>query len=218
MTVTEQSGLALSRAAALDQFRGYDRLSVRQKKRWLEILLSFEFKNRYQVFDQSQQAVLEVAEVGDGIWPLLGRLFLGPFRPFTAEVTDLGASRVALRLNRRFRFIFHRLEVQAGSGESLGAIEMRWSWFRRIYDIQDATGRVVAQLYGPFLRPWTFEVRVGDRVVGQIQKRWSGLGKELFTDADNFGVDLHSLDDAALKVLVFAATVLVDVVHFEAAK
>jgi uncharacterized protein YxjI len=216
--VTEQSSLTLSRAAALDKFRGYDRLSVRQKKKWLEILLSFELKNRYQVFDQSQQAVLEVAEVGSGIWPLLGRLFLGPFRAFTAEVTDLSVGRVALRLHRRFRFIFHRLEVKAATGESLGAIEMRWSWLRRIYDIQDATGRVVAQLYGPFLKPWTFEVRVGDRVVGQIQKRWSGLGKELFTDADNFGVDLAGLEDPALKVLVFAATVLVDVVHFEAAK
>lgn len=216
--MTEQAGLTLTRAAALDRFRGYDRLSVRQKKKWLEILLSFELKNRYQVFDQSQQAVLEVAEVGDGFLPFLGRMFLGPLRAFSAEVTDLAAGRVALRLHRRFRFIFHRLEVESGSGEKLGAIERRWSWLRKIYDVEDAQGRVVARLFGPILRPWTFELQVNEQVVGQIQKRWSGLGKELFTDADNFGVDLHGVTDPNLKALAFAATVLIDVVHFERAK
>ena len=53
---------------------------------------------------------------------------------------------------------------------------------------------------------------------GAIVKRWSGWGKELFTDADNFGVDVAGLEDPKLKALVFAATVLIDVVHQERAK
>ena len=52
---------------------------------------------------------------------------------------------------------------------------------------------------------------------GTIRKRWSGLAKEVFTDADDFGVELAGLAPE-LKVLAFAATVLLDVVHFERAK
>src|SRR5829696_5204065 len=69
-------------------FATYQRLTVRQKKRWMEILLSFEMKNRYEVFDQSQRPVLVVQEEGSGFLSLLKRIFLGPSRPFTAAVTD----------------------------------------------------------------------------------------------------------------------------------
>jgi hypothetical protein len=57
-----------------------------------------------------------------------------------------------------------------------------------------------------------------DCEVGLVQKRWSGLANEMFTDADNFGVDLSGVTDPRLKLLAFAAVVLIDIVHFEKAK
>jgi len=201
-----------------NRFARYDRLSVRQRKRWWEILLSFEMRNSYDVFDQTQQPVLHVQELGTGFGAFIKRVFLGPLRPFRAEVRDTGDQQPVLALRRPFRFIFHRLEVSTTGGERVGAIQRRWSWIRRIYVIEDAQGRVVADLFGPFLRPWTFEVRVNEQVQGTIAKRWSGLAKEMFTDADNFGVDLVRLPDPQLRALAFAATVLIDVVHFERAK
>ena len=200
------------------RFAGYERLSVRQRKRWLEILLSFEMKNSYDVYDEEQQPVLRVREQGSGFVSFLKRVFLGPLRPFTALVTDLGSEELVLDLRRPFRFLFHRLEVRSGSGELLGAIQKRWSWIRRIYDIEDAGGQAVARLFGPILKPWTFEIHVQDQVKGAIRKRWSGFAKEMFTDADNFGVDLAGVSDPHLRLLAFAATVLIDVVHFERAK
>ena len=200
------------------RFAKYERLTVRQRKRWFEILLSFELRNAYDVYDQSQMPVLRVREGGSGLGALFKRLFLGPFRPFQAAVLDLGTEAPVLHLRRPFRFIFHRLEVTTPEGEHLGAIQRRWSWLRRIYVIEDAQGQVVADLFGPILRPWTFEVRVGEEVRGVIRKRWSGLLKETFSDADNFGVELGTLGEPQLKVLTFAATVLIDVVHFERSK
>lgn len=213
-----QSALVPSRRRDLASvFASFQRLTVRQRKRWAEILLSFEMKNRYEVFDQTQRAVLHVGEEGSGFLSFLKRVFLGPSRPFTASVTDLGQSEVWMRLRRPFRFIFHRLEVQDAHGAPVGAIQKKWSWIRRIYQVEDARGQVVAELFGPILKPWTFEIRVRGQTRGAIRKRWSGWGKEFFTDADNFGVDLANLDPD-LKVLAFAATVLIDVVHFERSK
>jgi uncharacterized protein YxjI len=200
------------------RFARYQRLTVRQKKRWVEILLSFEVKNTYDVFDERGEPALRVREQGNGFLSLLKRLLLGPMRPFHVLVSDVNTGQALLDLHRPFRFIFHRLEVRGAQSEPIGAIEKKWSWIRRIYHIEDRAGRVIAQLFGPILRPWTFEIRQGDRVLGMVQKKWTGLGKEIFTDADNFGVDLARVEDPRLKLLAFAAVVLIDIVHFERAK
>jgi uncharacterized protein YxjI len=212
---------SLTKPAAHDlatRFGAYRRLTVRQRKRWLEMLLSFEMKNAYDVYDDNQMPVLRVREQGSGFLSLLKRAFLGPVRPFTATVEDLGTQALVLALRRPFRFFLHRLEITTPDGQALGTIERRWSWLRRIYVITDATGNEVADIFGPLLRPWTFEIRVGGQVRGTIRKQWSGLLKEAFSDADNFGVDIAEVGDATLKALAFCATVLIDVVHFERKK
>ena len=203
--------------AVTDRFGGFDVLTVRQRKKWAEILLSFEMKNQYDVF-QGGAAVLRVAEQGEGVGAFFRRVVLGPMRPFEAHVVDAQTGAVLLKLRRPWRWVFHRLEVFSGDDQPLGAVEKRWSWVRRIYSILGPNGQQVGDIFGPFLRPWTFEVRNPGGVIGSIQKKWSGLGKEMFTDADNFGVDLQMISDPMLKVLVFAATVLVDIVHFERSK
>jgi len=204
--------------ALATRFAGYKKLSVRQRKKWLEILLSFEMKNSYDVYDDHQMPVLRVRELGQGIGSFIKRVFLGPIRPFDATISDLGTEEPVLELKRRFRFIFHRLEVHAPDGTLLGAIQKKWSWVRRIYTIEDAQGQPIAELFGPFFKPWTFEIRQNGQQLGAIRKKWSGLAKEMFTDADNFGVDIEGIADPTLKALAFAATVLIDVVHFERAK
>ncbi len=205
---------------AIAPFVPVQRLVVRQRKRWLEILLSWETKNKYVVFDQDQRPVLEVQEQGAGLGNILKRLLFGPMRWFTAHVEGLAAQQPLLHLERPFRFIFHRLEVTTPDGTKLGAIQKRWTWFRRKYTVEGPNGQEVATLFGPLFRPWTFKIRLpgSDAEVGLLQKKWSGFGKELFTDADNFAIDLSNVSDPQLRALLFSATVLIDVVHFERAK
>lgn len=212
------SALEASTPAVADKFQAFDRLTVRQKKKWVEILLSFELTNKYDVYGGGATPTLRVEEQGGGFLGFLARMVLNTSRPFRAHVNEADTGRLLMKLHRRFRFIFHRLEVTAGTGEAIGAIERRWSWLRRIYNIYDAQGNEVLEVFGPFFRPWTFELRVREQVVGVITKRWSGLGKEIFTDADNFGIEMHTIANPLHRALAFAALVLIDVVHFEKAK
>ena len=209
--------LATRPAATLAQFQRPQRLSVRQRKNWMEILTSFDARNKYVVYDEGGNPVFNVEEQGSGFGSLMKRLFLRNMRPFTSHVDDLAGQGQLLVLNKPFRFIFHRLEIRDPNGNMLGAIQKRWTWFRRKYTVEGRDGQEVATLFGPIFRPWTFQIQLpgSDAEVGLIQKKWSGLLKEAFTDADNFWVDFAAISDPRLRAVLFAATVLIDIVHFE---
>jgi uncharacterized protein YxjI len=145
---------------------------------------------------------------------LLVRLFLKASRPFTLELKTPGGATV-LRLKRPWRFWFSHLDVEDGEGRPLGSIQQRFAFFQRLYEVLSPSGEVLATLRGPFFKPWTFNLEQNGQEVGRIQKRWSGLGKELFTDADSFGVTFAQVRDARLRTLAVAATFLIDFVHFE---
>ena len=49
----------------------------------------------------------------------------------------------------------------------------------------------------------------GSAQVGRISKQWSGLVKEMFTDADNFGVVFPMDLDVKVKATTLAATFLI---------
>ncbi len=203
-----------SDSTALALLQRHSTLRVRQKKEWAEILTGFEGGNRYQVVGDDGQPVFYAGEVGGGLSRILLRLFLKASRPFTMELKTPEGITV-LRLRRPWRFWFSHLDVEDGEGRLLGSVQQRFSFFQRLYDVLGPSGEVLATLRGPFFKPWTFNIELNGQEVGRIQKRWSGLGREMFSDADNFGVTFEQVRDARLRSLVVAATFLIDFVHFE---
>ena len=51
--------------------------------------------------------------------------------------------------------------------------------------------------------------------VGKISKQWTGLVKEAFTDADNFGVSSPLDLDVKIKATLLGAVFLIDFMFFE---
>jgi len=186
-------------------------LVVSQRKEWGEILTGFETRNKYTISDMSGSRLYVAAEEAGST---LLRWFLKALRPFTiAVLTEDG--QVVLRVVRPFRFYFHRAEVVDSQGQVLGQIERRFSILRRIYSVLDSSGEELFQLFGPILHPWTFQIRKDGVECGKIAKKWSGLLKEGFTDADNFSVMFPAEWDVRLKGLFLGAVFLMDFLHFE---
>lgn len=195
----------------MENLASINALVVRQRKEWGEILTGFEQKNKYVVMDASGRELYAAAEEGGS---LLLRWFLKALRPFEITVYTFD-SRPVLKLKRPFRFYFHELEIKGPDGGKLGSIQRRFSLLRRIYSVADNTGKEIFQLFGPILHPWTFEIRKNDNEYGKITKKWSGLLREGFTDADNFGVTFPASWDVSVKSLFLGAVFLIDFVHFE---
>jgi len=50
--------------------------------------------------------------------------------------------------------------------------------------------------------------------IGLISKQWSGLGREILTDSDNFGVSFPIDLDVKLKATLISACFLIDFMFF----
>ena len=188
-----------------------DGLVIQQRKEWGEILTGFETKNKYAVYDTAGNQLYYAAEIGGN---LLVRMFLKAWRPFEITVVRPD-NQVALNLKSPFRFYFREIDIYDAAGNRLGNIQRQFSILRRKYTIYDNQGKEICELFGPILHPWTFEIREGEQIFGKITKKWSGLLKESFTDADNFGVTFPGDWPAEIKAIFLGAVFLIDFVHFE---
>jgi uncharacterized protein YxjI len=186
-------------------------LVIRQKKEWGEILTGFEQRNKYLVSDPAAGDLYAALEAGGST---LARIFLRNARPFRIDIVGLDRKPV-LQLRRPFRWYFHQLEVRDAQQRKLGTLRRRFSVVRRIYSVLDANGTEAYRLYGPLLHPWTFEIRQGEKVVGRIVKKWTGLAKEALTDADTFGLTFPAGCTVQSKAVLLGAVLLIDFVHFE---
>ncbi len=197
----------------MEKLNGIDALVISQKKEWGEILTGFETKNKYAVLTTSGQQVLAALEDSN----VLLRLFLKSMRPFRVDILDVEQT-CQLRLRRPFRFYFHQMDVHDAGEQLIGTIKKRFSFVRRIYTVYDDAGNELFELFGPILHPWTFEIRQNGVSMGKITKKWSGLAKEAFTDADNFGIEFPAGCSDQVKAILLGAVFLIDFVHFEQAK
>jgi uncharacterized protein YxjI len=186
-------------------------LAVSQQKEWGEILTGFEGINKYVVSDERGTELFYALEEQGS---LLARLFLKAYRPFAIDVLSRDGQTL-LRIERPFRFYFHTAKIFDGAGTLIGTLERHFSVLRRVYSVLSTNGTKLFELFGPLLHPWTFEIREGGRQRGMIQKIWTGLAKESFTDADNFGVTFPSDWPVERKTLALGAVFLIDFVHFE---
>ncbi len=186
-------------------------LVISQKKEWGEIFTGFETKNKYIVLDSTGRELYMAGEEGGS---MLFRWFLRALRPFEINVRRFD-HQLVIRVVRPFRFFFHELNVYGAKGNLLGTIKREFALLRRIYSVFDPNNRRIFQLFGPILHPWTFEIRDDSKEYGKITKKWSGLLKEGFTDADNFGVTFPNDWSNEQKALFLGTVFLIDFVHFE---
>lgn len=108
------------------------------------------------------------------------------------------------------------MEVYSINGQLVGTIEQNWSLLRANFSIKNAAGETVLKIDGPCCT-WSicgdveFSVMSvdGETKVGKITKQWAGLAREMFTDADLFGVTFPMDLDVHVKALLLATTFLI---------
>ncbi|KAK7469818.1 hypothetical protein BaRGS_00036147 [Batillaria attramentaria] len=208
----------------LEYLTQIDQLLVKQKMEAIEAFTGFETNNKYEIRNTMGQRVYMAVE--DTC--CCTRNCCGSARPFDIKVMDNHKKEV-MHLERPLRCTsclcfccLQKLEVQAPPGTVVGYVRQACSCFHPRYKINNAQDETVLRIKGPCCRcnicgDIEFEVTSADESthVGQISKQWSGLAKEIFTDADNFGVTFPLDMDVKTKATMLGAVFLIDFMYFE---
>jgi hypothetical protein len=188
---------------------------VLQQRRELGELIGFETRNKFEILADDGTPIGFAAEQGSGVFALMARSFLGHWRTFEIHVFDVNRQPLLIALHP-WRFFFQRLEVRSADGRPLGALQQRFSILSKRFDLEGPDGTVRMTVSSPLWKPWTFPFVRDGREVAFVRKRWSGLMREAFLDADNFKIEFTdpslSEDD---RGLLLAAGLFVDLQYFE---
>uniref|UniRef100_A0A673J4Y9 Phospholipid scramblase n=1 Tax=Sinocyclocheilus rhinocerous TaxID=307959 RepID=A0A673J4Y9_9TELE len=118
--------------------------------------------------------------------------------------------------------MFVLLEIQSPPGNPIGYVIQNWHPFLPKYTILNEKKEAVLKIVGPFCScrccaDVNFDVLSVDEStkVGRIAKQWTGLVREAFTDADNFGISFPMDLDVKIKAALFGACFLIDFMFFE---
>lgn len=187
-----------------------DALEVRQKMEWIEVFTGFEGKNRYSIKDSHGNEVYIAAEKSS-FW---ARLFLQFLRPLELHVMNLDGNGV-FRIIKPFRFFFYEARIEDFNGRYYGNIKRRFSFVIKDISIETPDRVEVYRIKSSIIHPWTLKIYRNGQEVGEIVKKWSGIGKEIFTDVDNFSVKFPTGVNIEEKVLLLGAVFLIDLVYFE---
>ena len=191
-------------------------LVIQQIKEWVEIVINFETKNKYEIHTASGGMLGYIIERDSGFLGSLKRVVLRSHRPLEIDILDKD-SQSAYRLSRKFFFFFSDLNIAGRDGQKLGSIHRRFGLIYKKYDLHDKYGNTFAHIQAPIWRLWTFPViNKSGQQAGVISKKWQGLLKEAFTDADSFVIDYG--DTAWMieqKIVILCAAISIDFDFFE---
>lgn len=193
-------------------------LVIRQLETRTELFFNVESTNAYRIMTPGGQEVGYAAETETGLLGTVTRNLLGTARSFVMGIR-LHTTPNDMWIKRHFTLLFSRLQVADGP-DVVGQVRRRFSLLRRRYDLEPYYGgHRVLRIVGPIFKPWTFNVMDGERQVGSIKKKWSGLFREAFTREDHFTI---AFEDPSLsgvhRMLIVAAAISIDMDHFERRK
>lgn len=174
----------------------------------------FKASNSYDIFDpESNQKIIECREPNLGIFTKIFRFTdYKRMTPFNVEVRTPDGANI-LSVKRGFSIFDSRVEVLDENNQLVGTFRRKLFSIGGKFDVLDAQGNVVCTLQGKWTS-WDFRFMKGEKELANVSKKWAGLGKELFTSADNYMLSIDSsvaANDPA-RILIMAAVLCIDMV------
>ena len=174
----------------------------------------FKAANNYDVYDpETGSVIMECRE------PKLGRLTqllrftdLKQNTPFDIHLTDT-SGRPILRITRGVSILLSRVSVLDADDVEVGGFKQKLFSVGGAFDVLDKNDNVLCSLKGKWTG-WEFKFLAGDTEFARVTKKWAGAGKELFTSADNYVLEISEsvAPDSGLRTLILAAVLCIDMV------
>ncbi|MEQ8685028.1 MAG: phospholipid scramblase-related protein [Imperialibacter sp.] len=174
----------------------------------------FKAANNYDIHDpNSQEVILHCREENLGFFSKILRFTdYKRMTPFHIEIrTPMGEK--LLTVKRGVSIILSNVEVLDEKDQLVGKFKQKFFSIGGKFDVLDANELFMCTLQGRWTS-WDFKFVKDNVEFAHVSKQWAGLGREMFTSADNYMLQINDKvpADHPLRILILGAVMCIDMV------
>jgi uncharacterized protein YxjI len=130
--------------------------------------------------------------------------------PFDVDIRTPEGQTV-LSLNRGVSWFTSNVNVLNEGDERIGGFKQKLFSLTSKFDVLGPSDNVMCTLKGSWTS-WDFKFLAGENELAHVTKKWAGLGKELFTSADNYVLQIHDHvpPNNPVRQLIMGAVLCID--------
>ncbi|MFV1975898.1 MAG: phospholipid scramblase-related protein [Candidatus Scalindua sp.] len=174
----------------------------------------FKAANNYDIYDpQTGDIIMECREERLGIMTKLLRFTdYKRMTPFDIRIRTPDGNQL-VRITRGVSVFLSKVKVLDEHDQIIGGFKQKLFSIGGAFNVLDANDNPICLLKGKWTG-WDFKFMAGETKLAHVTKKWAGIGKELFTSADNYVLDISESvpADNAARQLILAAVMCIDMV------
>jgi uncharacterized protein YxjI len=171
--------------------------------------------NNYDIYDpETGEIIMECREDSLGLFTRIFRFTeYKRMTPFDIRIrTPEGEPLV--RITRGISFFLSKVLVFDEHDQPLGGFKQRFFTIGGAFNVLDTRDQPLCRLQGKWTG-WSFKFITGEGIeFARVSKKWAGVGKEFFTSADNYMLQISDTvpADNPVRQLILAAVMCIDMV------
>ena len=132
--------------------------------------------------------------------------------PFCLEITTLDGAKV-LTVKRGVSIFLSTVEVLDENDVVVGYFKQKFFSIGGKFNVLNSNNEVISVLKGKWTS-WDFKFVNNENEYAHVSKKWAGIGKELFTSADNYMLEIFNNvgPNDPMRILILAAVLSIDMV------
>ncbi len=170
----------------------------------------------YDILDPETKLPIGIArEEVSGLVKFMRLLINKSFMPTKIVIRESDGQPPLLTIRRGVHLFRARVDVLGADEQLIGYFKRKMFSLGGAFFVHDAADNEVALVKGDW-KGWNFKFTTkGGIELGVVTKKWAGIGKELFTSADNYMISLAPDAPAEAAPLLLAAGLAVDIIFKE---
>ncbi len=174
----------------------------------------FKAANNYDIYDPETEAIImECREERLGAMTKMLRFTkYKRMTPFDIQIRTPDGQQI-VRVTKGVSFIRSKVQVLDENDGVIGGFKQKLFSIGGAFTVLDAAEAPICQLKGKWTG-WDFRFLAGETELAHVTKKWAGIGKELFTSADNYVLEISDSvpADHVARQLILAAVMCIDMV------
>ena len=174
----------------------------------------FKASNNYDIHDpETQDMILECREPNLGFFTKMFRFTdYKRMTPFEVIISTPDGEKL-ITVKRGVSFWLSIVEVFDEKDLLIGKFKQQFFSIGGKFNVLDQNDTVVCTLKGKWTS-WDFKFVKENHEFAHVSKQWAGFGKEMFTSADNYMLEINDSvpQNNRLRMLIMAAVMCIDMV------